>query len=260
MRRLWRGTLPSIIRTGFGSAVYFSTLNALRRAVSAPAAFAAPDTGAGPRRPHSSTLPRLSNGANLATGAGARVFAGFVLMPLTVLKVRYESSLYAYGSLGSAAAAVVRSGGVRGLFAGFGATAARDAPYAGLFVLFYERMKAGLSAAAAGSGESGGGGGGAPSATAINLASSVGAAGLATAITNPFDAIKTRVQLMPREYQNMAVACTRMLREEGVKSFLDGLGLRMARKAMSSALAWTIYEELIRKAEVRVAGRQMHVG
>ena len=40
-----------------------------------------------------------------------------------------------------------------------------------------------------------------------------------------------------------------MLREEGVRSLFDGLGIRIARKAVSSALAWTVYEELIRRAE-----------
>lgn len=33
----------------------------------------------------------------------------------------------------------------------------------------------------------------------------------------------------------------------------DGLALRMARKALSSALAWTVYEEVIRRAEIRWA-------
>jgi len=42
-----------------------------------------------------------------------------------------------------------------------------------------------------------------------------------------------------------------MLREEGFRSLMDGLGLRMGRKAMSSALAWTLYEELISRAERR---------
>jgi hypothetical protein len=49
----------------------------------------------------------------------------------------------------------------------------------------------------------------------------------------------------------MVQAAKLMLREEGVSSLFDGLGIRMARKAMSSALAWTVYEELIRRAEVR---------
>jgi solute carrier family 25 protein 38 len=40
-----------------------------------------------------------------------------------------------------------------------------------------------------------------------------------------------------------------MVRNDGFKSLFDGLGLRMGRKAVSSALAWTLYEELIRRAE-----------
>ena len=33
IRQFWRGTLPSTLRTGCGSAIYFSSLNALRRKV-----------------------------------------------------------------------------------------------------------------------------------------------------------------------------------------------------------------------------------
>ena len=63
------------------------------------------------------------------------------MMPITVLKVRYESSLYAYSSLTSASADILRREGWRGFFAGYGATAIRDAPYAGIYVVFYERCK-----------------------------------------------------------------------------------------------------------------------
>ncbi|KAJ5217338.1 hypothetical protein N7468_010346 [Penicillium chermesinum] len=33
IRGLWRGTLPSALRTGFGSALYFTSLNALRQTI-----------------------------------------------------------------------------------------------------------------------------------------------------------------------------------------------------------------------------------
>jgi len=46
----------------------------------------------------------------------------------------------------------------------------------------------------------------------------------------------------------------KMLAEEGWKSLFRGLGLRMARKGVSSALAWTVYEELIRRWEMRLVG------
>jgi solute carrier family 25 protein 38 len=53
-------------------------------------------------------------------------------MPLSVIKTRYESSLYAYPNL-TAAFLDIRKQGLRGLFAGWGATALRDAPYSGIF-------------------------------------------------------------------------------------------------------------------------------
>jgi solute carrier family 25 protein 38 len=35
--------------------------------------------------------------------------------------------------------------------------------------------------------------------------------------------------------------------EDGMRSLWDGLALRISRKALSSALAWTVYEDLIRR-------------
>jgi solute carrier family 25 protein 38 len=173
------------------------------------------------------------------------------MMPVTVLKVRYESDYYAYRSLVGAGRDIVRTEGFRGLFAGFGATAARDAPYAGLYVLFYEQLKRRLAPVAVKDSNSD-----AParsSSPSINFVSGAAAAGIATAITNPFDAVKTRLQLMPAKYGNMVRAVRIMIHEDGMRSLFGGLGLRMARKAFSSALAWTVYEELILRAEKRWA-------
>lgn len=259
IRQFWRGTLPSTLRTGCGSAIYFSTLNALRRRASVLAASQSHNgilspaaAGAGRGSEHSSSLPKLSNTANMATGAVARTWAGFVMMPVTVLKVRYESNLYNYNSLLSASRDILRTEGPRGFFAGFGATAVRDAPYAGLYVLFYELSKKRLSLLAARLEDPSSSSRAALSSSTsagIHLVSGVAAAGLGTAITNPFDAIKTRLQLMPEQYGNMVIAARKMVAEEGFRSLFDGLGIRIARKAISSALAWTVYEDLIRRAE-----------
>lgn len=174
------------------------------------------------------------------------------MMPITVLKVRYESSLYAYTSLTSATRDIYHTTGLKGFFAGFGATAVRDAPYAGLYVLFYEQSKRRLSALNTkieSTDSSSSQKLSSSTSAGINFLSGVAAAGLGTTITNPFDAIKTRIQLMPSTYTNLIQAGKKMLREEGVRSLFDGLGIRIARKAVSSALAWTVYEELIRRAE-----------
>lgn len=281
IRGLWRGTLPSALRTGFGSALYFTSLNSLRQSIAlrGPQSFLLEpiDSRTGQARVYNaqsrtSALPKLSHSANLLTGAVARVSAGFVMMPVTVLKVRYESDYYAYRSLLGAGKDIIRHEGIRGLFSGFGATAIRDAPYAGLYVVFYEQSKRFLAALL---------GPGAlpivssssearntsatrgdrkenvvspapsPSTASINFISGALAASVATTITNPFDVVKTRVQLMPSKYRNMWRATRLMLHEDGIRSLFGGLGLRMGRKAFSSALAWTVYEELILHAEQR---------
>ena len=258
LKQLWRGAVPSVVRTGFGSALYFSTLNALRQHVARSnllRSSAIVDMATYKSGRTSSSLPKLSNVANLTTGAIARASAGLITMPLTVIKVRYESNLYSYKSIWNAVTVIWKYEGVRGFFTGFGATAVRDAPYAGLYVLIYEQSKRRLSLLqmtlpvsqtsdvqrAMSSSKS----------VSVNFLSGVLAAGLATAITNPFDAVKTRLQLLPGKYSNMLQAGRLMIREEGFRSLSDGLGLRMSRKAMSSALAWTLYEELIRRAELK---------
>jgi len=178
------------------------------------------------------------------------------MSPVTVLKVRYESSYYAYTSLFGAAKDVLARDGPKGFFAGFGATAVRDAPYAGLYVLFYEESKVRLGRLAgntnAAEREGAVRASGTVAAPTINFASGVVAAVSATAVTNPFDAIKTRLQLMPAKYGNMVQAARMMVHEGGWRSLFDGLMLRMGRKALSSALAWTVYEELIRRAEEKM--------
>lgn len=176
------------------------------------------------------------------------------MTPVTVIKVRYESSFYSYQSILGAASSIWKTEGWKGFFSGFGATAVRDAPYAGLYVVFYEQCKSRLTNLQDNSltgdmvnphGMKSG------KSVSINFLSGVAAACCATTITNPFDAIKTRLQLMPGQYGNMIKAGQRMVKEDGFRSLFDGLGLRIGRKAISSALTWTLYEELVRRAELR---------
>ncbi|KAI1079401.1 solute carrier family 25 member 38 [Whalleya microplaca] len=250
----WRGTVPSALRTGIGSAVYFTTLNKIRQNATTLSLAGSPPAD---MRHSSSSLPKLSNTANLVAGAVARAFAGFILMPLTVIKVRYESSFYSYPSIASAARDIYKTERLPGFFAGFGATAIRDAPYAGLYVVSYEQFKKHLSSwsfpnSVISHAQSDSSMGSSMSAT-INFSSGALAGAFCSFVSNPFDAIKTRIQLQPRDYRNMVQACRKMVTEEGVRSLYDGLTLRMTRKAISSALAWMLYEELIRRAETTLS-------
>jgi len=258
---LWKGTIPSTLRTGFGSALYFSLLNTLRHQSLRIPGLRDHDR----RRGHSSQLPVLSPTANLVTGASARTLAGLVLMPLTIIKVRFESNLYSYRSLWEATRDIYAGNGLRGFFSGFGVTAIRDGPYAGLYVVFYEGLKKHLSNISAThwtSGQPGIGRGdksadgkmAVPGATAINFTSAIFAGGACSLVSNPFDVVKTRIQLEPQAYKNMAQAARNMLASEGIRPLFDGLLLRMTRKALSSAIAWTVYEELVRTRHSQASG------
>ena len=125
---LWRGTVPTILRNVPGVSIYFYTLSFLRQTLLPKAT----------RQAHSSQYVTL---VNVSAGMLARAGAGFILMPISVIKVRFESNLYNYGSLAQASKDIFQREGFRGFFSGFGATALRDAPYAGIHLALYEGTK-----------------------------------------------------------------------------------------------------------------------
>jgi solute carrier family 25 protein 38 len=124
--------------------------------------------------------------------------------------------------------------GVRGLFAGFGATALRDAPFAGVYVFFYENLKPYCRQVTS-------------EHLLINMTSGLVGGFMATLVTQPFDMIKTRLQLKPKEYKNMVYAFSKILREETAMGFFSGMIPRVLRKSFSSAISWTVYEEVIKR-------------
>ncbi|CAI2178273.1 19790_t:CDS:2, partial [Funneliformis geosporum] len=181
-----------------------------------------------------SSLPVLSSRDNLIAGMVARGSVGLMIMPLTVVKVRYESNLYNYKSIWSALTSIVRHEGVKGLYYGSSATIIRDAPYAGLYLLFYERWKLFISTNTS-----------SIASPVIYMTSAIIAGFLSTSITHPFDMLKTRIQLKPQIYPNTWFGALKILKEEGFIGFFDGLTLRLGRKSVQAAISWTMYEALI---------------
>ncbi|KAF8935442.1 mitochondrial carrier domain-containing protein [Dissophora ornata] len=234
---LWRGTVPTIVRNVPGAAMYFTVLNESRTLLARRKinGVERADTVSG-----TSALPKLSNTENLVAGGASRAAIGFVMMPATVIKVRYESNLYNYNSMSGAFMSIFRTEGIRGLWAGFGATAMRDAPLAGLYVLFYEQCKTKLGALKATSAYFD------VSTPTIHMVSGIAAGFLSTTLTHPFDMLKTRMQLKPTEYKNVFQGARKVLMEEGAIGFLDGIFVRTIRKSIHSAISWTVYEEVVR--------------
>lgn len=184
-----------------GVALYYYTLTNLRQSLvklNPPPASGLSTT--------TSSRPKLPFIQDLFAGATSRVAVGFLLMPFTVLKTRAESSLYQHqGLLASFRSVLAQPGGFRGLFTGvslllifpfvlvdpvihpliylflqFWVTSLRDAPNAGLFVVFYERTRHLLQRSPA-----------LPPAAVDSLSALLGASA-ATLATSPFDMIKTQ--------------------------------------------------------------------
>ncbi|KAF9971758.1 hypothetical protein BGZ73_005211 [Actinomortierella ambigua] len=235
---LWRGTVPTIVRNVPGAAMYFSVLNETR-VLMAKRKLNSLDRSSVSTANSTSALPKLSNTENLIAGGTSRAAIGFLMMPATVIKVRYESNLYNYTSMSSAFSSIFRTEGIRGLWAGFGATALRDAPLAGLYVLFYEQSKGLL-------GEMRTSGMLSLNTPTIHMVSGVAAGFLSTTLTHPFDMLKTRMQLKPSDYKNVLHAARKVFLEEGMIGFFDGILVRTIRKSVHSAITWTVYEEVVR--------------
>lgn len=226
----WRGTLPSLIRTSVGASLYMGLLSKFRDIRAAQSASSS-SLSFGTARA-SSILPKLSALDNVLTGAAARSIVGFIMMPITVVKVRFESNHFNYRSIWGAIHDIARGpSGWKQLFSGYGATISRDAPYAGIYMLFYEASKDVLQL------------GWLPSPLA-NSAAAVNASILATTLTAPFDTVKTRIQVsvskltFPEAWKQITAG--------GWKSLFDGLSLRLTRKALSAGISWGIYEEIVK--------------
>ncbi|KAK6910843.1 hypothetical protein I203_104877 [Kwoniella mangroviensis CBS 8507] len=241
---LWRGTVPTLVRNVPGVAIYFYTLSSIRHKLSSVPYFAVTlplptitptsSTSSYPSSASKSAIIKLSSGGNLMAGAIARTSVGFILSPITVVKARFESNRYAnYHSIPSALASLYRTNGIRGFFQGFTATAVRDAPYAGLYLVFYEKGKDLLGKIT-----------GIPNA-ALHSGSGVMAAVLATLITSPADVVKTRMQVNPVDHPTLRKAVANVLQDRGPLGLFSGTSLRISRKAASAAIGWTVYEALL---------------
>jgi solute carrier family 25 protein 38 len=139
LRGYWRGTVPTLVRNVPGTALYFAILDGIRGRLRRcrPALPPAIDGLLFQSNGH-----HLTNAGNALVGSTARGISGFIFMPITVLKVRFESQGYRhYGAMLQGVQDIVRMEGVRGLFRGFLVTSIRDVPHAGLYLSAYELCK-----------------------------------------------------------------------------------------------------------------------
>ncbi|XP_071246539.1 mitochondrial glycine transporter B-like isoform X3 [Salvelinus alpinus] len=212
---LWKGVSPSFVRCIPGVGIYFSTFYSLKQ--------------------HYFQEGRAPNaGEAVLLGAGARAVAGVCMLPVTVIKTRFESGRYNYVSVLGALKSVCETEGPRALFSGLTATLLRDAPFSGIYVMFYSQAKRSLPPEVSSS----------PYAPLGNFGCGVMAGVLASVVTQPADVVKTHIQVSP-SHLTTKDAIRYIYTEHGLRGFFRGAVPRSLRRTLMAAMAWTVYEQLM---------------
>ncbi|XP_077575928.1 mitochondrial glycine transporter B-like isoform X2 [Stigmatopora nigra] len=211
---LWKGVSPSFVRCIPGVGIYFSTFYSLKQHF---------------------FLERAPNaGEAVLLGAGARGVAGVCMLPFTVIKTRFESGFYNYVSVAGALRSMYETEGLRALFSGLTATLLRDAPFSGIYVMFYSQTKKSLP----------------PEVTSsvyvplVNFSCGVVAGVMASLATQPADVVKTHIQVSPSHWST-ADAVHYIYMKHGLGGFFRGAVPRSLRRTLMAAMAWTVYEQLM---------------
>eukprot|EP00884_Botryococcus_braunii_P020980 jgi/Botrbrau1/7566/Bobra.0159s0016.1 len=226
IRGLWRGTGPTIVRISFGVGVQFFMLESLRDFMLTRSAKS--DRG-------EAGSQQLTAAEAFITGSGARALATVCTCPVTVVKTRMEYGSYGvkYRGTFDALATIGRTEGLRGLFRGLVPTVLANAPFSGLYYMFYTGMQNRLSQTNL-------------PKTAVNVSAGVVAAMAATLITQPADIVRTQMQLGLLKADRLGTLGTlrTLLRDVGPRVLFAGLLPRVMKRTLQTVLVWTLYEEI----------------
>uniref|UniRef100_A0A665WMV2 Mitochondrial glycine transporter A-like n=1 Tax=Echeneis naucrates TaxID=173247 RepID=A0A665WMV2_ECHNA len=212
---LWKGVSPSFVRTIPGVGIYFSTYYSLKQHFfqdRSPGALGA-----------------------VLLGGGARTVAGVFMLPVTVIKTRFECGRYSYSSVVGALRSVCQTEGTAALFSGLTATLLRDVPFSGIYVMFYSQTKASLPKGKISA---------SPSAPLANFSCGILAGVLASLVTQPADMVKTHVQKYSWSFIIFSRSALSFW-ENGLQGYFRGAVPRALRRTMMAAMAWTVYEQMM---------------
>ncbi|XP_047343451.1 mitochondrial glycine transporter-like isoform X2 [Vespa velutina] len=215
---LWRGMTPSITRVIPGVGLYFSSLDWLK---------------------HTLQLEEpLTPLQAISLGITARSMSGGLLIPITVVKTRFESGVYKYNSVAEALRLIYRQEGIKGLSSGLVPTLLRDAPYSGLYLLFYTQLKQIAAHTELIIHQN--------TSVPVHFSCGVLAGIFAAIVTHPPDVIKTKMQLYPNEFKTIYSATYIVYKKYGILGYFKGIVPRMLRRTLMTTMAWTVYEQITR--------------
>lgn len=161
----------------------------------------------------------------------------FLLLPVTVVKVRYESGHFAYPSLTQALKnAYLSSNGWVGIMP----TILRDSLFSGIYYMCYTKLKSDQY----------------QTKSHVmnkqnhlrNFSNGLLSGIVASVITNPIDVMKTHVQVSTNNIGRVTVkqiVIDLLSRPGGYLRFFDGLMPRSIRRTLIAASTWTFYELMI---------------
>uniref|UniRef100_A0ACB8FUL8 Uncharacterized protein n=1 Tax=Sphaerodactylus townsendi TaxID=933632 RepID=A0ACB8FUL8_9SAUR len=174
-------------------------------------------------------------------GAASRTIAVVCMLPVTVVKTRYESGRYGYESVHGALRNIYRSEGVHGLFSGLTATLLRDAPFSGIYLMFYMQTKKMIPYDQLD-----------PALTpVVSFGCGTFAGILASLATQPADVIKTYMQLSSGKPHRTGEVIPLIFRDHGLVGFFRGAVPRALRRTLMAAMAWTVYEQMMSKVGLK---------
>ncbi|KAL3692095.1 hypothetical protein R1sor_005746 [Riccia sorocarpa] len=224
----WRGTGPACVRVGLGAGLYFALLGPV---LSSLQSLSTKSSG--------STLhDKLPMAITMSAGSLTRLLASAMTCPITVVKTRMEygaASGLKYRGTASALLSIKRSEGLAGLYSGMVPTLLRDAPYSGLYLTLYNRIRYHLKVNLDPHSRS---------QTYINFVSGALSGSIATLVTHPPDVVRTRMQLERTNNTGIMSTVRQIVQVEGMQGLLVGVLPRLGRRGFQQALSWTIFEEL----------------
>eukprot|EP00191_Tetraselmis_sp_GSL018_P018603 CAMPEP_0177591214 /NCGR_PEP_ID=MMETSP0419_2-20121207/7872_1 /TAXON_ID=582737 /ORGANISM="Tetraselmis sp., Strain GSL018" /LENGTH=637 /DNA_ID=CAMNT_0019081929 /DNA_START=119 /DNA_END=2028 /DNA_ORIENTATION=+ len=128
VQALWRGSSATVVRLGLGAGLHFLFIDIAKSALQRPM----PDGRMG-----------LSPGAAALAGGCARALSAAALCPVTLVKTRleYGRGEQMYRGPVMAVRQIYTAEGARGLFRGLGPTILTNAPFSGLYYMFYTQLQ-----------------------------------------------------------------------------------------------------------------------
>ena len=236
---LWNGLSPSLLRVCAGAGIYFTSIEVMTSYAKSYVEHS--NSGAQQMQGDMGSIgPKL----NFLIGASSRSLGAIATLPITVVKTRIEATKHhGYTSTVDALSNIWRNETWGGLYRGLAPTLIRDVPFSGIYLVLYQKLKRFASDYFAYE---------QPSTEVllsphINFSIGFLAGAIATAITHPFDVIKTRIQVSKTKSPiGLVNHIKNIYRHQGTIGLNRGLFLRIVKRPLSTGIVWTVYESLKR--------------